>query len=90
MENGERPPKNPLDVAADLKAPVIGFYGCKDAAIPLDTVEKMRAAIKPPSEIFVYEDADHAFNADYRQTYNEAAATDAARTLEFFKQHGAF
>ncbi len=84
-------PKNPLDVAADLKAPVIGFYGGKDASIPLDTVEKMRAAIKPPSEIVVYEDADHAFNADYRETYNESAATDAwRRMIEFFKQHGAF
>lgn len=83
-------PRNPVDVAAALKAPVIGFYGGKDAGIPLDTVEQMRAGIKPPSEIVVYDDAGHGFNADYRPSYNEAAARDAwQRMVDFFRTHGA-
>jgi carboxymethylenebutenolidase len=85
-------PKHPVDVAAELKAPVIGFYGGQDAGIPLDTVEAMRDAIqaaKKPSEIIVYPEAQHGFNADYRPNYNAAAATDAwEKMLAFFQQHG--
>ena len=83
-------PKNPIDIAAELKAPVIGLYGGQDTSIPIDTVEKMRLAIKPPSHIVVYDDAGHAFNADYRPSYNAAAASDAwQKMLTFFKENGA-
>jgi len=86
-------PKQPLDVAADLKAPVLGLYGGKDTGIPLDTVEKMRAALKAAgskSEIVVYPEAPHGFHADYRQSYRKADAEDAwKRLLAWFKQHGA-
>ena len=37
-------PTNPVDIAAKLKAPVLGLYGGKDTGIPQDTIEKMRAA----------------------------------------------
>ncbi|HBK55683.1 MAG TPA: dienelactone hydrolase family protein, partial [Xanthomonadales bacterium] len=36
----------PIDVAGELKAPVLGLYGGADAGIPNDTVEKMRDALK--------------------------------------------
>lgn len=89
----ELQPKHPIDVAADLKAPVLGLYGGKDQGIPLDTVEKMRAALKSankPSEIVVYPDAGHGFNADYRPSYDKAAATDAwAKVQAWFKKNGA-
>lgn len=85
-------PKNPIDIVADLKAPVIGFYGGKDQGIPADSIEQMRAAISAvhkKAEIHVYPDAGHGFNADYRPSYNEAAAKDAwARMLAFFHQNG--
>lgn len=85
-------PKHPVDIAADLRAPVIGFYGGQDAGIPLDTVEAMRDAIKAaskPAEIIVYPQAQHGFYADYRPNYNAAAAADAwKKMLEFFRQHG--
>jgi carboxymethylenebutenolidase len=86
-------PKHPVDVAAQLKAPVLGLYGGKDAGIPQDTVEKMRAAIKAAngkSEIVVYPDAGHGFNADYRPGYDKEAAQDGWRRLqEWFKKYGA-
>jgi carboxymethylenebutenolidase len=86
-------PKHPIDVAASLKAPVLGLYGAKDRGIPLDTVERMRAALKAAnskSEIIVYPDADHGFLADYRPTYHKESATDAWNKLrEWFKKHGA-
>ncbi len=79
---------DPLGAASRLKAPVIGFYGGKDAGIPLSTVEKMRSVIQPASQIVVYPDADHAFDADDRHTYNERAAQDSwRRTLDFFTEH---
>ena len=90
-------PKQPVDVVADLKAPVLGLYGGKDRGIPLDTVEQMRAALKNSkskaarsSEIVVYPEADHGFHADYRPTYNKEAATDGwQKLLAWFKRHGA-
>jgi carboxymethylenebutenolidase len=85
--------KTALDVAGSLKFPVLGLYGGQDAGIPLEQVEAMRAALKgagSPSEIIVYPDAQHGFNADYRPSYNEAAAKDAwRRMLDWFKKNGA-
>ncbi len=89
----ELQPKHPIDVAADLKAPVLGLYGAKDQGIPVDTVEKMREAVKAAgktTEIIVYPEAGHGFNADYRPSYNKEAATDAwAKMLAWFKKYGA-
>lgn len=85
-------PRHPLDVVSSIKTPVIGFYGGQDQGIPLETVDKMRAALKAegnPSEIIVYPDAGHAFNADYRPSYRKAAAQDAwKRMLEWFRRYG--
>jgi len=85
-------PKHPVDIAATLKVPVLGLYGEKDQGIPLDTVEKMRAALKSGSsgsEIIVYPGAPHGFHADYRESYRKADAADAwKRTLAWFKKHG--
>ena len=86
-------PKNPIDVVADLKAPVLGLYGGKDQGIPLDSIEKMREALKAAgktAEIQVYPDAGHGFNADYRPSYNPEAAQDAwKRMMAWFKKYGA-
>jgi carboxymethylenebutenolidase len=85
-------PKNPVDIAKDLKAPVIGLYGGMDTGIPLHTVEEMRRALQPankPCEINVYPEAQHGFNADYRPSYDPDSAKDAwAKMLAFFKEHG--
>ena len=86
-------PKNPIDVAGALHAPVLGLYGGQDQGIPLDTVERMRTALHAaasPSQIVVYPDAGHAFNADYRPSYNPAAAQDGwTRMLAWFTRYGA-
>jgi carboxymethylenebutenolidase len=86
-------PTNPVDIAAKLKAPVLGLYGGKDTGIPQDTIEKMRAAVMAAggkSEIVVYPNAGHGFNADYRPGYDKDAAQDGFRRLqEWFKKYGA-
>lgn len=85
-------PKNPIDVANELKAPVLGLYGGLDQGISADQVEDMREALKKAggkSEIHVYPDAPHAFHADYRPSYRKEAAEDGwTRLLAWFRQHG--
>ena len=78
--------------AGSLKTPILGLYGEKDQGIPLDTVEKMRAALKQAgnqSEIIVFPDAPHGFHADYRASYRADAAKDAwSKLLKWFQQYG--
>ena len=72
-------PVNPADEVAQMKAPVLGLYGGADASITAAQVDAMRAAIKAAdksSEIIVYPDTPHAFNADYRPSYRPKAAKD--------------
>jgi carboxymethylenebutenolidase len=88
----ELQPKYPLDIAAQLKAPVLGLYGGKDQGIPLTDVEKMSAAIKAArgaSRIAVFPEAGHGFHADYRPSYREQDAKDGWREcLAWFREHG--
>ena len=85
-------PQHPVDVAPTLTVPVLGLYGARDTGIPLDTVEKMTAALgqgTSDSAIVVYPDAGHAFHADYRPTYNAKDARDGfARALGWLREHG--
>jgi carboxymethylenebutenolidase len=87
-------PKMPIDVAKDLTVPVLGLYGGLDTGIPLDTVQRMQDELKKgksKSEIIVYPNAQHGFNADYRPSYNKESATDAwAKMLDWFKKNKAF
>jgi carboxymethylenebutenolidase len=89
----ELQPKNPIDLVAELKAPVLGLYGGDDPGIPLDTVERMRQALKAannPSEIVVYPNTPHGFNADYRSSYRPEQAKDGWKRLQdWFKKYGA-
>jgi carboxymethylenebutenolidase len=84
-------PKHPLDLVADLKAPVLGLYGAADQGIPVDTVERTRAACQAAGktcEFVVYPDTPHAFNSDY-PSYREGPAKDGwARMLTWFRSHG--
>jgi carboxymethylenebutenolidase len=88
-------PKHPVDIAPILKAPVLGLYGEKDGGIPLDTIDKMKAALAQgssaakASEFVVYPDAPHAFHADYRPSYRKEAAQDGwQRMLAWFRRNG--
>ena len=88
-------PANPVDVAGRLHGPVLGLYGEKDTGIPLDTVDRMKAALAAgsaaakKSEFVIYPDAPHAFHADYRPSFRQAAAEDGwKRCRAWFKAHG--
>ena len=90
-------PKHPLELAAELKAPVLGLYGGQDAGIPLTTIVQMKDALAAAkgnaaaqaTQFVVYKDAPHAFHADYRPSYRKDAAQDGfAKALAWFNGHG--
>ena len=88
----ELQPKSPINLVDDLKAPVLGLYGGADTGIPVESVERMRAACQEAHktcDLVIYPDAPHGFNADYRPSYRADAAKDGwAKMLAWFKDHG--
>ncbi|UFS56588.1 dienelactone hydrolase family protein [Comamonadaceae bacterium M7527] len=93
----ERTPKQPVDVAASLKAPVLGLYGGADTGIGLDTVALMQNKLKgagnnkaaQASRFVVFDNAPHAFHADYRPSYRAEAAKDGwAQCLQWMAANG--
>ncbi len=91
-DSDETPRPYPIHVASGLRAPVLGLYGGQDRGIPVGDVEAMRVALDEAggaSQIILYDDAEHGFHADYRQSYNpEAAANGWQRALAWFRSHG--
>ncbi len=93
-EEDELRPRHPVDVAADINAPVLGLYGEDDSGIPLNTIDKMKVALAKgseaaqASEFVVYPAAPHAFHADYRPSYREDAAKSGwKRALAWFEKY---
>jgi carboxymethylenebutenolidase len=81
-----------VEQAPNLATPWLGLYGDLDEGIPVDDVERLRAAAaRAPVETSIvrYAEADHGFNCDDRPAvYNATAAADAwQRTLAFFGAH---
>ena len=97
-EKTEGNPRHPVEIAADLRAPVLGLYGGADTGISLESVEQMRAALAQAapqdpaardSMIEVYPDTPHAFHADYRASYRAGPAKDGwEKCLAWFKKNG--
>jgi carboxymethylenebutenolidase len=84
-------PKSPIQLAPDMKAPVLGLYGEADQGIPVSQVEEMKDVLKAAGktvEIKIYPGAPHGFHADYRPSYRKEAAEDAWRRMEaWFKRY---
>ena len=74
-----------------MNAPVLGLYGGADQGIPVDSMEKMREALKDAhktADIVIYPDTPHGFNADYRPTYRKEAAEDGWKRMQaWFKSN---
>jgi carboxymethylenebutenolidase len=85
-------PKNPPDIVAELKVPVLGLYGGLDKGITAPQVEAMQKKLAEAggaSKIIVYPDTGHAFFADYRPSYNKADAEESWKeATAWLKQHG--
>ena len=85
-------PQHPTDVAKSLHAPVLGLYGGADMGIPESSIEAMRTELKGSktgSEIHVYPETPHGFNADYRPSYRKEQAEDGWKRMhEWLKNNG--
>jgi carboxymethylenebutenolidase len=83
---------DPVDIAENIKVPVLGLYAGKDSYITAPVIEKMEEGISKSgsgSEIIVFPGVSHGFNADYRPTYDKTAATYAWKlTRDWLKDHG--
>lgn len=80
-----------LGRAPELHAPILLFWGGKDAHIGADlsraVEDALRAAGKPYAQV-VFSQADHGFFCDARESYNpEAAAQAWTLTLAFLSAH---
>ena len=85
-------PKYPLDLAAEINAPVLAFYGGQDKGIKVADIEEMRGALhdagKTNFKLELFPDAQHGFFADYRPSYNEKDAKQAwSEMLVWFKKY---
>lgn len=71
------------------RCPVIVHYGAKDERIPLSEADAVKAAALPGVVVYIYEDAEHAFNNDtLPHRYHEPSARLAReRTLAFYAEH---
>ena len=85
-------PKSPLQLAPEMKAPVLGLYGGADQGISASQIEDMKASLKSAgktAEFKIYPGAPHGFHADYRPSYRKEAAEDAWQQMTaWFKKWG--
>jgi carboxymethylenebutenolidase len=91
-DRSDAAPKSSIDLAREIKEPVLGLYGGADAGISVDSVHEMQAALKADgktADFHIYPDAPHGFLADYRESYRQDAAVDGwGRMIAWFKKYG--
>jgi carboxymethylenebutenolidase len=93
-----RPYKDPagdktgFDVAKDIKIPFLGLFGETDQNPKPEDAKRFGELLKQTGnqnvEIVVYPGAGHGFHADYRPSYNAAAAADGwKRCTAWFEKY---
>jgi carboxymethylenebutenolidase len=80
-----------FDLAKDIHCPFLGLYGETDQNPKPEDAKKMGELLKQHNkdvEVVIYPGAGHGFFADYRPSYNAAAAQDGwKRCTDFFAKH---
>ncbi len=91
VDKNDAAPKSSIELAPDVKEPVLGLYGEADTGIKVEQVNAMEAALKADgktAEFHIYPGAPHGFHADYRGSYNKEAAEDGwNRMIAWFKKY---
>ena len=84
-------PKNALNLAAEVKEPVLGLYGAEDTGIKVEQVKDMEGRLKAAgktAQFHIFDGAPHGFHADYRPSYREQAAKEGwAEMTAWFKKY---
>jgi carboxymethylenebutenolidase len=90
-DKSDAAPKSAIELAPDIKEPVLGLYGAEDTGIKVEDVKAMEAALKADgktAEFQIYPGAPHGFVADYRASYRKEAADDAwNQMIAWFKKY---
>jgi len=90
-DKSDAAPKSSIELAPEIKEPVLGLYGEADSGISVDQVHQMEAALKAngkTAEFHIYPGAPHGFLADYRASYRKEAAEDGwNRMVGWFKKY---
>ena len=75
-------------IAEPAQAPLMFHFGGHDRSTPAEDIARHRE-LQPQAQLFVYENADHAFNRDVdpRHFHAESAALAKRRTLDFLAEH---
>jgi carboxymethylenebutenolidase len=77
---------SPLQLASDIKIPVVSVFGGADPGIPAEQTAAFSDALKTDKEIVIYPDAPHGF-LRYGATEHRAAIDDALqRTFRFLSR----
>ncbi len=77
---------NQLDIAGEIRCPMQFHYAEQDGNIPLEAVERVRAAL-PAAQVLVYPGATHGFNCWARASYHApSAALSHGRALQFLAE----
>ncbi len=94
LEGGktELKPRDPVDIAETLRVPVLGLYAELDTGIKAPAVDRMQAGLVKSgsgSQLVVFPGVGHGFHADYRPSYDPAAATYGWKLAhDWFRDHG--
>jgi carboxymethylenebutenolidase len=92
IDKSDAAPKSSIDLAPEVKEPVLGLYGEEDTGIKVEQVQQMEAALKAAgktAEFHEYPGAPHGFVADYRPSYRKDAAEDGWKQMTaWFKKYG--
>jgi carboxymethylenebutenolidase len=76
---------------SSISWPVLGIFGGLDQGIPVDSVRQFEATLNElgiPNEVYIYENANHAFANPSGDRYSPEDAKDAwQKTLAFFEKH---
>lgn len=82
---------NDMSQLRTLNMPILGFFGGKDQGIPPESVKEFRnnlEMLEKDAEIYIYDEAGHAFANPSGTRYNKEAASDAwSKTKAFFGEH---
>lgn len=86
----ERPTKV-IDLASNLRCPLLAVFGAEDQNPSVADAEEMRSRLTQAGKTFemkIFQDAGHAFLADYRPHYREKAAFELwPQIVAFFETH---
>jgi carboxymethylenebutenolidase len=91
IDKNDAAPKSSIELAPEVKEPVLGLYGAEDAGIKVEQVKEMEEALKAAhktAEFHIFQGAPHGFHADYRPSYRKEAAEEAwSMMIAWFKKY---